>query len=393
MNHTSEILKSVKDASDASATWADFANALFDQHEGLLAIAFPTKEARAAFVATPEYKKIRELIEKAQERTGIEKGAAPTKSGKLLVRLPKSMHSALEFEARDEGISLNQLVLTKLALQLSSLHMRRPDDPVAIVIRAFAEVRNGASEDRVVADPELDTKFLARCRELGATASDYELNWKLLSARKNSHTTHLPQVKKFSFPRDVVDQYQYASELALRHIQRQEIAQGRDTSLDSIICDPVIATAFDAFASRLAPGYSSFQYRWAALALRKAGRYMKEAMEVEVPVFEDLVSTSSLDLKRIPERQGLYLIQNQSERLFIGETHNLRQRIERHLKIAGPQMIPDWLYSSNKRRASLGILSLPELTEAELKTAELRSIVALAPLLNYPRVHYPRAAA
>jgi hypothetical protein len=385
MSEAIELLKSARHASDSAESWADLSNALFDQRDGLLSKAFSTREEREAFVKSPEYRKLRKLIAQSQTRTGLVEGAAPTKSGKLLVRLPKTMHAALESEAEHEGVSLNQLVLTKLALQLSSMRARRGEDPLPIVIQAFAEVRDGASEDRVVADPELDARFLARCRELGATASDYELNWKLLSARKNSHTTHLPQVKKFSFPRDVVDQYQYASEMALRYIQREQARQGREVSLDIVICDPVLATAFDGFASLLAPDFTGFQYRWAALALRKAGRYMKEALSEEVPRFRDLGRASSLDIERVPETQGLYLIQNSSDRLFVGETHNLRMRVHRHLKIAGPQMIPDWLYATSKRPTSVSVVPLPSANEGHLKALELRSIISLSPLLNYSR--------
>ena len=37
-------------------------------------------------------------------------------SGKFNVRLPKSLHQRLAIEAKNEGVSLNQLVLYKLAL-------------------------------------------------------------------------------------------------------------------------------------------------------------------------------------------------------------------------------------------------------------------------------------
>ena len=41
-------------------------------------------------------------------------------SGKFNVRIPKSLHAALVSEAEAEGVSLNQLVLTKLALHLQA---------------------------------------------------------------------------------------------------------------------------------------------------------------------------------------------------------------------------------------------------------------------------------
>ena len=39
-------------------------------------------------------------------------------SGKLLLRLPKSLHKALAEEAEKEGVSLNQLIMCKLGVLL-----------------------------------------------------------------------------------------------------------------------------------------------------------------------------------------------------------------------------------------------------------------------------------
>jgi antitoxin HicB len=41
-------------------------------------------------------------------------------SGKFNVRIPKSLHAALASEADSEGVSLNQLVLAKLAMHLQA---------------------------------------------------------------------------------------------------------------------------------------------------------------------------------------------------------------------------------------------------------------------------------
>jgi hypothetical protein len=89
--------------------------------DGLVAKAYPTRQAREAYVKTEEYRKIRQLITDAIERHGLVEGATPTKSGRFVVRLPQSLHAALEREAVSEGISLNQLVLAKLAVGLGRL--------------------------------------------------------------------------------------------------------------------------------------------------------------------------------------------------------------------------------------------------------------------------------
>ena len=192
-----DLLQSAKNLSGNAKTWADLSNALFDPVDGLLAKALPSREERAAFVQSHQYQQIRRLIEDAITRTGMVNGATPKKSGRFIVRLPQSLHAALEHEADEEGVSLNQLVVVKLAVQLSNL-ASGPHSQMGSIIQAYLEVREGFSTDRVVADPALNRRFLNRCRELGATGTDFDLNWALFTARKNRHLTDIPKTKRFS---------------------------------------------------------------------------------------------------------------------------------------------------------------------------------------------------
>ena len=121
MSAYADILQSARQIASTTETWADLSNALFDPYQGIIPTAFPSREAKAAFLKSDEYKQIRDLMEEVMERTGIVEGATPKKSGRFMVRLPQSLHAALEREAQAEGVSLNQLVVVKLAMQLSTL--------------------------------------------------------------------------------------------------------------------------------------------------------------------------------------------------------------------------------------------------------------------------------
>jgi predicted HicB family RNase H-like nuclease len=121
MKKASVILRQAVDAARSTETWADLSNALFAPFDGLVTKAYRTHAQRAAFRQSEEYKKIRELLAEKIKATGLVAGATPRKSGKFVVRLPQSMHAALEHEAAREGISLNQLVVAKLAFQLGTL--------------------------------------------------------------------------------------------------------------------------------------------------------------------------------------------------------------------------------------------------------------------------------
>jgi hypothetical protein len=125
MSKGSSLARAANKIAESVETWADLSNALFDPESGLVSRAYPTREERAAFLRSPEYKKIRELIDAAARRSGLVSGATPSKSGKFVVRLPKSLHAALESEAKEEGVSLNQLVVAKLAAQMSEIVGRR----------------------------------------------------------------------------------------------------------------------------------------------------------------------------------------------------------------------------------------------------------------------------
>lgn len=120
MKTANRVLSEAQQLARSVASWADLANALFNPVDGLLVTAYPTRTEREAFVKTEQYKKISELLQNAMDTFGLIEGAMP-KSGRFVVRLPRSLHAALEREAEREGVSLNQLVVAKLAAQLSTI--------------------------------------------------------------------------------------------------------------------------------------------------------------------------------------------------------------------------------------------------------------------------------
>jgi hypothetical protein len=121
MKNPNRIVREADKLAQAAQSWADLSNALFNPVNGLITTAFPTPAEREAFIKTEQYKKIRQMLTSAIDAHGLVEGATPKKSGKFVVRLPQSLHIALEREAKREGVSLNQLVVAKLAAQLETL--------------------------------------------------------------------------------------------------------------------------------------------------------------------------------------------------------------------------------------------------------------------------------
>lgn len=121
MKNEKRVLSKAEEMARTVNTWADLCNALFNPSDGLLTTAYRTRAEREAFLKTEQYQRIRQLVSQAIETHGLVEGATPKKSGRFVVRLPRSLHAALEREAEREGVSLNQLVVAKLAAQLKTL--------------------------------------------------------------------------------------------------------------------------------------------------------------------------------------------------------------------------------------------------------------------------------
>ena len=141
---------------------------------------------------------------------------------------------------------------------------------------------------------------------------------------------------------------------------------------------------FDGIAEKLAPGFSPLDYRWVALGVRKAaGRYAAKAQAIKLPNFEFLGQTDAVRASRITTGQGIYLFRCEDDSLFIGDTDNLRQRIERHFDTGGASVLPDWLYDRRGRVIGLGILPTPKIGPTERKIVELGAVNAFRPFFNY----------
>lgn len=102
-------------AATPGLTWVDANNAVYAPG-GPFARLFPTKEDREAFSRSPERKQIDAYIDSLPEPDV--RPEPKEYSGKFNVRIPKSLHALLASEAAAEGVSLNQLVLAKLAIRL-----------------------------------------------------------------------------------------------------------------------------------------------------------------------------------------------------------------------------------------------------------------------------------
>jgi hypothetical protein len=116
-----QVLAFAEQRAQQAADWLELSNALFGVG-GKATLAFTTDAERTSFCKTDQYKRLLALLD------GL--SAPPVKeiveltasaNGAISVRLPRSVHAALLAEAQAEGISLNQLCLSKLVAQLRAV--------------------------------------------------------------------------------------------------------------------------------------------------------------------------------------------------------------------------------------------------------------------------------
>lgn len=245
-----------------------------------------------------------------------------------------------------------------------------------IIRNAFLAAHDGFSTDRVVADPELNQRFLKKCREAGLTQSDFSLNKSLLNLRKSGQLSQLPKAKRTTFEDE---DYRFAAEMAIRHLERRD-----ETTLDNLLCDPVQAAKFDKLCEQLAPGFSPLRYRWCALSLRKQRKLSPELVAQVVGVVEALrFSKDGLKPENLPTQQGVYLFLTKSEVLYIGEASNLKTRLGKHLEHSDNKLLARWLWDHPEQELFVELQLLPDGTSTRVRKAfEAELIHNRKPLFN-----------
>jgi hypothetical protein len=255
------------------------------------------------------------------------------------------------------------------------------DVDVHAVIDAFRAIRNArkdrGSSELYIADRERNVQFLAKCRELGIQASEFAINKRLMYARKNNYLPNLNSVKTSID----YEEYAFASEFAATELKYRTGA-----SIDDLLCDPGLASEFDSIASKLSPGFTSFEYRWAILSIRKAGRHSKLKPDFRMPEFTERFRLVRDSVETLPVANGVYILYEKEKPLYARSTTSLRHGVEQHRE---PQLlfaIADKLWQPNLDNLLVSYASLPENSpKSLLLPVEKRIVEEKRPIFNVPR--------
>jgi site-specific DNA-methyltransferase (adenine-specific) len=247
-----------------------------------------------------------------------------------------------------------------------------------VIVKAFHAVRNRrgdrGSPDLYVADPERNAVYLAKCRELGLQVSDYTLNKALLYVRKNNC---LPNLKSIKTSIDY-DEFAFASEFAATELKYKTGA-----TIDDILCDPGLAARFDSIAKRLSPGFTSFQYRWAILSIRKKERRKKLPTSFHMPEFTGRFRLVVDPVDQLPDGSGVYQLFENQRLLYVRSTEHLRHGIELHRAAVTLRAITEKLWET-KPEDFMVSYAVFEDTDM-LRPVEEKIVEEKKPIFNVPR--------
>jgi predicted GIY-YIG superfamily endonuclease len=247
------------------------------------------------------------------------------------------------------------------------------------IVEAFHCASQGFSPDRVVADPDLNRAYLSECNRRGLGSDAAKLNRSLLNLRKRGALRGLSSRRMIL--KDQPD-FRFAAEVAARFLEREN-----EITLDEIICDPQYAEQFDAIAKTIAPGGKSFEYRWAALNLRKQQRLKPEVLaRVARPSRVLQFKVGGLSLGAVPQSPGLYLFYSNQATLYVGESDNLQNRIRKHLDHSDNKELARWLWEFGETSLHLELQVLEKsITQRIRRALEVELIRSRSPVFNLRR--------
>jgi len=214
-------------------------------------------------------------------------------------------------------------------------------DLLFVVSKAYSGMSFRPPEDYVVVEPKVNREFVSRCRLLGATTSEYELNKALLNARKAGLHHHLERHVVAGLSATVRDSVVCAAEIAARVVQYVcENKNGFYVSIDQILCDSKLRSDFDRIAYSMFSGYEEVAYRLGALSFRK--NLHKSTVGSELLQGSHVLKTrlSRVAIEDVPEGPGVYLVFCEGRRVFSSWACSLRSRVEAHLKFGGERLTP-----------------------------------------------------
>ena len=141
-----EVQQIVAEVYSKSPDWVTFYREVLGLG-GIVRQCCPTREAMAEFERSEAYEEIQRMLAKLRERSAATPDSADEPTRVVTIRVPKSLHDAIRFEAHEHCTSMNQLCISKI-LQFIDAQRVPTDMPIGPHDNGDDRLRGSRSQKR-----------------------------------------------------------------------------------------------------------------------------------------------------------------------------------------------------------------------------------------------------
>jgi len=251
----------------------------------------------------------------------------------------------------------------------------------ANIVKAFAEIHDGYSVDRTLADPQLAARFVKRCQQLGIDATHAAICRRLLRLRKAGGLS----VKTTRQDKRNLHPFLIPAELAFAKLMYRY-----DASYDDLLADPDLGKAFDENVAKIARSGDVVAYRLAALHLRK-NVWSRRNSDVKQLAHLDIskvkahwhtvghLSDVRLD---VPDSEGVFSLREPDRYLFLSQSENLRSDIGIFQNADVLASVGNHFWSPSPDKITVDFVRPEDVRGVSLRLFESKAIETYQPIFN-----------
>lgn len=252
----------------------------------------------------------------------------------------------------------------------------------SIIVKAFAEIHNGYSVDRTLADPQMAARYVLRCRQLGIDAQHTAICRRLLGLRKAGGFP----VKTTKVDKRDLHPFLIPAELAFA-----KLTYRYNASYDDLLADPNIGKAFDENVAKVGQSGDVVAYRLAALHLRKNVRSrrradVKELAKLDIstvmPHWHTPGNLSDLQLTAVPDSEGVFSLREPDRYLFLSKAENLRSSIGIFQDADVLASVGNHFWSPSSDKIAVDFVGPEDVHGVSLRLFEFKAIEVFHPIFN-----------
>jgi len=252
----------------------------------------------------------------------------------------------------------------------------------SLIVKAFAQIHDGYSVDRTLADPRLAAQFVKRCRQLGIDAPHAAVCRRLLGLRKAGGFP----IKTTKEDKRNLRPFLIPAELAFA-----KLTYRYDASYDDLLADPDVGKAFDEYVARVGRSGDAIDYRLAALHLRKNVRSRRKAdakqlAHLDISKVNARWHTpghlSDVRLDALPDSEGVFSLRESDRYLFLSHSKNLRFGVGIFQDKDVLASVGNHFWSPSPDKITIDFVRPEDVRGVSLRLFEFKAIETYQPIFN-----------